>query len=98
MNLPAEIRPCLDSDEVDSFVLLSAFCAEQARMAVRDLDSTLAATRDRIEQSKQKIAASDLIIDDLSGFIPGLAHDRELADDPERRSAAPGDAAKTGPA
>ncbi|UWZ86212.1 hypothetical protein [Occallatibacter riparius] len=54
---------------LDAFVLFAAHSAQQARDAIRELESTLTQTRDRVEQSRRKLAASDLLIDDLSNLI-----------------------------
>lgn len=62
-------RPCFDPYEVESFVLVSAFYAEQTRLATRELETALSKTRDRIEQSNRRLTESDLLVNALSVSI-----------------------------
>lgn len=68
MKLPAEIRPRVEGDEVEDFVLNSTSCAEQMRADICDLKSAIGQTMARIEQSKQRLIESDRLIDALTGF------------------------------
>jgi hypothetical protein len=58
--------PAIDKAEgVEAIVLPTRAQVERAREIIRGLESTLAQTRDRIEQSQRRIAASDVLIKDL---------------------------------
>jgi hypothetical protein len=51
---------------VEAFVLSTKFQTDHTREMIRGLESSLLQTRDRIEQSHRRIAASDALIKHLS--------------------------------
>ncbi len=58
-------------------VFLANLQAERMRQAIRDFESALAKTRDRIEQSKRRIVNNDKLIARLSQIVFGSSNGDE---------------------